>query len=134
MSDTEEMFLRLSQVLDIIPISRSCWWKGCKEGKYPTPLKIGARTTVWRAFEIQELVARLSGGKGENGESRKMKAHFPRWASRFVLVKIIKTSYLKGNFSPSWQTRLKHGADSAPMFRLLQLYRYFTTSAHLSSF
>lgn len=71
MSDTEEMFLRLSQVLDIIPISRSCWWKGCKEGQYPTPLKIGARTTVWRAFEIQELVARLSGGRGENGESRK---------------------------------------------------------------
>ncbi len=71
MSDTEEMFLRLSQVLDIIPISRSCWWKGCKEGKYPTPLKIGARTTVWRASEIQELVAKLSAGQNLNDSNWK---------------------------------------------------------------
>ena len=70
MSDTEERFLRLSQVLEIIPISRSGWWKGCKEGKYPKPLKIGARTTVWRASEIQE-VARLSGGQNLNDSNWK---------------------------------------------------------------
>ncbi len=71
MSDTEERFLRLSQVLDIIPISRSGWWKGCKEGKYPKPLKIGARTTVWRASEIQELVAKLSAGQNLNDSNWK---------------------------------------------------------------
>lgn len=69
MNEKGESFLRLNQVLEIIPISRSGWWKGCKEGKYPKPLKIGARTTVWRASEIQELVARLSAGQGVDGES-----------------------------------------------------------------
>ena len=33
-------FLRLPQVLEIFPISRSSWWKGCKEGRYPQPLKL----------------------------------------------------------------------------------------------
>lgn len=71
MNDTEERFLRLSQVLEIIPISKSGWWKGCKEGRYPQPLKLGARTTVWRASEIRELVARLSAGQGVNVGSGK---------------------------------------------------------------
>ena len=60
MNYSEERFLRLAQVLEIIPISKSGWWKGCKEGRYPKPIKLGARTTVWKASEIQELVAKLA--------------------------------------------------------------------------
>lgn len=45
-------FLRLSQVLTLIPISKSAWWAGCQSGRYPKPVKLGPRTTVWRAEDI----------------------------------------------------------------------------------
>ena len=60
--------LRIHQVLDRIPIGESSWWKGCKEGIYPKPIKLGPRTTVWRAEEIKEFIERVSGQQqGEVG-------------------------------------------------------------------
>ena len=61
MKKREEKFLRLQQVLDIIPISRSAWWQGCKDGRYPKPIKLAPRTSVWKASEIYELVDKLAG-------------------------------------------------------------------------
>lgn len=58
-------FLRLPQVLEIIPISKSALWTGCKSGKYPQPLKLGPRTTVWRATDIMAFVEKMSGGKAD---------------------------------------------------------------------
>ena len=52
-------FLRLPQVLAIIPISKSVWWEGCKTGRFPKPVKLGPRTTVWRAEDIAALVKSL---------------------------------------------------------------------------
>ena len=49
-------FLRLPQVLAIFPISKSAWWEGCKSGRFPKPVKLGPRTTVWRAEDIAALV------------------------------------------------------------------------------
>lgn len=63
-------FLRLPQVLEIFPISKSSWWQGCKEGKYPKPLKLGPRTTVWRSTDIEKLVAEIS-ENFENDSSKK---------------------------------------------------------------
>ena len=56
--------LRLPQVLALIPISRSSWWAGCKSGRYPKPIKLGPRTSVWKASDIAALVKRLN-GEGE---------------------------------------------------------------------
>ena len=39
-------FLRLAQVLSLVPVSKSNWWEGCRTGRYPKPLKLGPRTTV----------------------------------------------------------------------------------------
>ena len=52
-------FLRLPQVLALIPISKSAWWEGCKTGRFPKPVKLGPRTTVWRAEDIAALVERF---------------------------------------------------------------------------
>ena len=49
-------FLRLPQVLSIIPISKSAWWAGCKTGRYPKPVKLGPRTTVWKVEDITALI------------------------------------------------------------------------------
>lgn len=49
-------FLRLPQVLERIPISRSGWWQGVKEGRFPQPVKLSPRVTVWRAADIQAYI------------------------------------------------------------------------------
>ena len=52
----ETGFVRLPQVLAIIPISRSAWWAGIREGKFPKGIKLGSKTTVWRAEDIRALI------------------------------------------------------------------------------
>lgn len=44
----------------ILPIGRSTWWAGVRSGRFPQPVKLGPRTTAWRASEIRDLVERLS--------------------------------------------------------------------------
>lgn len=53
-------FLRLPQILTIFPISKSAWWEGCKTGRYPKPVKLGPRTTVWRAEDIKAFIDNIS--------------------------------------------------------------------------
>jgi prophage regulatory protein len=48
--------LRVKQVLRFVPVSRSNWWAGVKEGKYPQPVKLSERVTCWRASDIRALV------------------------------------------------------------------------------
>nr|WP_225587802.1 AlpA family phage regulatory protein [Methylomonas fluvii] len=45
----------------IIPIGRSTWWKGVKDGIYPAPVKLGPRTTVWRVEDIRGFIERTGG-------------------------------------------------------------------------
>jgi len=49
-------FLRLPQVLELIPIGKSSWWEGVKSGKYPKQVKLGERTAAWRVEDILELI------------------------------------------------------------------------------
>jgi hypothetical protein len=41
----------------IIPVSAASWWAGVKSGKYPQSVKLGPRTTSWRASEVLALVS-----------------------------------------------------------------------------
>ena len=55
----ETGFLRLKQILaprGPIPVSKSTWWAGVKDGRFPKPMKLGARVTVWRVEDIQSLI------------------------------------------------------------------------------
>ena len=54
----ETGFVRLPQILSLIPISRSAWWAGIREGKFPQGIKLGSKTTVWRAEDIRTLIER----------------------------------------------------------------------------
>ena len=53
------ILLRLPQVQEIIPVSRSTWYAGIKDGIYPAPIKISARASAWRLTDIQDLVERF---------------------------------------------------------------------------
>lgn len=53
--------LRLSAILaphGPIPVSKSTWWAGVKDGRFPTPIKLSARVTVWRAEDIERLISK----------------------------------------------------------------------------
>ena len=52
----ETGFVRLPQVLNVFPVSRSTWWAGVKTGKYPAPVKLGPNTTAWKAADIRALI------------------------------------------------------------------------------
>ncbi|MCX8954082.1 AlpA family phage regulatory protein [Ruegeria sp. NA] len=50
--------VRLSQILapaGPIPVSKSAWWQGVKDGRFPQPQKLGPRTTVWKVEDIRAL-------------------------------------------------------------------------------
>ena len=52
-------FVRLKQILSPrgpIPVSKSTWWAGIKDGRFPKPMKLGPRVTVWRAEDIADLL------------------------------------------------------------------------------
>ena len=55
-----EGFVRLNQILAVIPVGASSWWRGVKSGKYPQPIKLGHRTTVWKVEDIRSLIEELS--------------------------------------------------------------------------
>ncbi len=68
MSDSKQQpkneFLRLSSILaprGPIPVSASTWWAGVKDGRYPKPMKLGPRITVWRSEDIQQLLEKGAG-------------------------------------------------------------------------
>lgn len=47
--------LRLPQVLQVYPVSRSTWYAGVKSGIYPRGIQLSRRTVAWAADEIDEL-------------------------------------------------------------------------------
>ncbi|TGD72835.1 AlpA family phage regulatory protein [Mangrovimicrobium sediminis] len=52
--------LRDRQIYPFFGIGRSTWWKWVKEGKAPPGIKLGSRTTVWRAEDVRQLLLDLS--------------------------------------------------------------------------
>lgn len=43
----------------LIPVGKTTWWEGVKTGRFPKPVKLGPKTTVWRVEEIRALIDRL---------------------------------------------------------------------------
>lgn len=63
MSESDDLpetgFVRIKKILRHFPVSRSSWWAGVREGRYPEPVRLGPRTTAWRVEDIRELIRRL---------------------------------------------------------------------------
>lgn len=49
-------FLRLPEILKVIPVGKSTWWAGVKAGRFPQGVKLGQNTTAWRVEEIRRLM------------------------------------------------------------------------------
>lgn len=49
-------FLRLSEVLKLIPVGKTTWWNGVKSGRFPKSVNLGGRITAWRIEDIKKLI------------------------------------------------------------------------------
>lgn len=56
----ETGFMRLPQVLSVIPVGKTSWWEGVRAGRFPKPIKLSTRCTAWRAEDIRELITKLA--------------------------------------------------------------------------
>jgi len=54
-------FMRITEILKVVPIGKSSWWAGVKSGRYPQGVKLGPKTTAWKADDIRELINKLGG-------------------------------------------------------------------------
>ena len=61
----ETGFMRLPQVLEVIPLGKTSWWEGVKSGRFPKPVKLSERCTAWRAEDIRNLIRTI----GEQAQS-----------------------------------------------------------------
>lgn len=58
--DIKPRLLRWRDVQQQIPISRSSWYQGVKEGRFPQPVKIGPKTSAWLQSDIDKFIAKLA--------------------------------------------------------------------------
>ena len=58
----EKGLVRISQILapnGPIPVSKSTWWQGVKDKRFPSSRKLGARITVWQAEDVWAIQKEL---------------------------------------------------------------------------
>lgn len=65
-SELEIGYLRLPQVLRLIPVSKSTWFRGIKSGRYPHAVKLGVRASGWRVEDIQKCIADMGAAQGRS--------------------------------------------------------------------
>ena len=56
-SSDKSPFMGISQVLEIVPVSRSMLYLMIKSGEFPGQIKIGKRAAAWSKKEVNEWVA-----------------------------------------------------------------------------
>lgn len=61
-------YLRLPEVLKLIPVGRTTWWNGVREGRYPPGIKLSPRTTAWSAEAIRALITELNDNASTQAE------------------------------------------------------------------
>ena len=49
---------RIKQVLEVIPVSKTTWWNGVRDGRFPKPIKNG-RMTFWKSEDLESFMDKL---------------------------------------------------------------------------
>jgi predicted DNA-binding transcriptional regulator AlpA len=48
----------------MLSIGKSLWWQGVREGRFPAPIKLSSRVTLWRRTDIEALLSNPVETKG----------------------------------------------------------------------
>jgi prophage regulatory protein len=54
-----DALVRISQIIGprgLIPVSRSAFYQGVRDGIYPKPVRLGKRTSAWRMSELMKII------------------------------------------------------------------------------
>jgi len=62
----ETGFVRLASVLRYLPISKTRFYAGIKNGEFPAPVHLG-RLSLWRASDIRDAIQKIGNGASSNG-------------------------------------------------------------------
>lgn len=73
----EPRLIRISEVLTIIPVSKSTWFRGVANGTFPRPVKIG-NVSAWWHHEIVALAERLASISVGNAPAKPSQSATPR--------------------------------------------------------
>lgn len=57
---TGERLLRLPDVLRIIPVSKSEWYRRLAAGDAPQPVELGPRARAWRLSDVNDYLVRIA--------------------------------------------------------------------------
>ncbi|MEO8008397.1 MAG: AlpA family phage regulatory protein [Betaproteobacteria bacterium] len=55
--------MRLPAILAVFPVSKTTWYAGMAEGRYPQSVKISGKATAWRAEDIRGLIERTGSSR-----------------------------------------------------------------------
>ncbi|OWF65088.1 hypothetical protein B6A14_04555 [Polynucleobacter hirudinilacicola] len=53
--NSEVTLMRIPQILEVIPISKSKFWLMVQKGEFPKPIKIG-RSSFWTIDQVQAFI------------------------------------------------------------------------------
>lgn len=51
----DSSMLNIKEVLAVVRISRSSWYAGIKDGKYPAPVHIGPASPRWKLGDVRKV-------------------------------------------------------------------------------
>ena len=54
-SNSEVTLMRIPQILEVMPISKSKFWLMVQKGEFPKPIKIG-RSSFWTAKQVHDFI------------------------------------------------------------------------------
>ena len=55
-----DSFIRISQVINLVGLKRSWIYQKIKEGKFPSPIKLGSRASVWKRSSVSAWIQKMS--------------------------------------------------------------------------
>lgn len=53
----EDRYLRLHQVIELIPVSKSTIWRWIRAGSFPRPAKVVAKIRLWSCQDVRAWMA-----------------------------------------------------------------------------
>ncbi len=55
-------YVRIKQLLRVIPFSRTTIWRKTKAGAFPRPVKLSQQVTGWRVEDVRAWMERMAQG------------------------------------------------------------------------
>jgi len=60
---TKEQFHRITEARNRFALSRSSWYRGIEEGRFPRGIKLSSRCVAWRESDLDKLAELLAEAK-----------------------------------------------------------------------